>query len=305
MNTLLLKYAIEVDKTGSISKAAENLYMNQPQLSKAIKELEDMMGVAIFNRTSKGVVTTKKGKEFLIMAESVLDKIHEMESLCFGVEKDLLKFEISVPRATYIAKTFAEFVGELTNIEKINIEYIETETKKAIDNVASNDHNLGIIRYQKRYEQFFINILNEKGLKYDVIYEFEYRLLMSAKSPLASYETVPFKKLSEFIQISNGDEKEPYIMGGDTSSVKPPMNKKEIHIYERASQFELLFKVPSTYMWVSPVPKDILMTLGLVEKLCEDNKNTFKDILIYKKGYKLTDTDKLFISMLKSANNPD
>ena len=65
MNTLHLKYAVEVERTRSISKAAENLFMAQPNLSKAIKELEDSLGITIFQRTSKGVVPTQQGAEFL------------------------------------------------------------------------------------------------------------------------------------------------------------------------------------------------------------------------------------------------
>ena len=66
MNIQHLKYALEVEKTASISKAAENLYMNQPHLSKAIRELEESIGISVFNRTSKGVFPTKKGAEFLL-----------------------------------------------------------------------------------------------------------------------------------------------------------------------------------------------------------------------------------------------
>ena len=68
-NILHLKYAVEVEKTGSISKAAENLYIAQPHLSKAIRELEGSLGAAIFNRTSKGVVPTKKGEGFFAICE--------------------------------------------------------------------------------------------------------------------------------------------------------------------------------------------------------------------------------------------
>ena len=64
MNLLHLKYAIEVEKTSSITKAAENLYMGQPNLSKSIKELEDTLGIELFKRTSRGVVPTDKGQEF-------------------------------------------------------------------------------------------------------------------------------------------------------------------------------------------------------------------------------------------------
>lgn len=64
MNTLHFKYSVEVEKTRSITQAADNLYMAQPNLSKAIRELEDTLGITIFERTPKGVVPTKKGAEF-------------------------------------------------------------------------------------------------------------------------------------------------------------------------------------------------------------------------------------------------
>ena len=61
MNLTHLKYAVEVEKTGSITRAADNLFMGQPNLSKAIKELEQQVGIAIFRRTSRGVAPTRKG----------------------------------------------------------------------------------------------------------------------------------------------------------------------------------------------------------------------------------------------------
>lgn len=81
MNLQHLKYAVEVEKTGSITQAAENLYMGQPNLSKAIKELEGTLGVILFKRTSKGVLPTAQGKEFLRYAKSILDQVERMEEL--------------------------------------------------------------------------------------------------------------------------------------------------------------------------------------------------------------------------------
>ena len=73
MNLQYLKYALEVEKMGSISKAADNLYMNQPNLSKAIKELETMIGVPLFERTTKGVSsTTEEGRVFMEYAKNIL-----------------------------------------------------------------------------------------------------------------------------------------------------------------------------------------------------------------------------------------
>ena len=81
MNILHLKYAVEIAKTGSLNKAAENLYMGQPNLSRAIRELETSLGITIFERTSRGMIVTADGEEFLQYARRILAQIDEMESL--------------------------------------------------------------------------------------------------------------------------------------------------------------------------------------------------------------------------------
>ena len=81
MNILYLKYAVEVAKTKSISRAAENLYMGQPNLSRAIKELEESLGITIFARSPQGVKTTPEGEEFLSYAKNILRQIDEVEAV--------------------------------------------------------------------------------------------------------------------------------------------------------------------------------------------------------------------------------
>jgi hypothetical protein len=76
---------------------------------------------------------------------------------------------------------------------------------------------------------------------------------------------------------------------------------KRIYVFERAIQFELLRKNPMTFMWVSPVPQDILERQGLVQKKCAQNKKVYKDILIYQQGYKLSVLDKRFIDELENS----
>ena len=81
MNILHLKYAVEVAKTKSISKAAENLYMGQPNLSRAIKELEESLGIIIFERNTKGITVTPDGEEFLQYARRIISQVEEIEDL--------------------------------------------------------------------------------------------------------------------------------------------------------------------------------------------------------------------------------
>ena len=81
MNLLYLKYAVEVAACGSINKAAEKLYIGQPNLSRAIKELESSLGVTIFGRSSKGMEITPDGEIFLGYAKSILKQVDAVEGL--------------------------------------------------------------------------------------------------------------------------------------------------------------------------------------------------------------------------------
>lgn len=81
MNILHFKYAVEIAKTKSISKAAENLYMGQPNLSRAIKELEENLGITIFNRTTKGISITPEGEQFLQYAKRIIAQVNEVEEI--------------------------------------------------------------------------------------------------------------------------------------------------------------------------------------------------------------------------------
>ena len=110
MNLSYLKYAVEVEKTGSITKAAQNFYMNQPHLSKIIRELERDLGEAIFDRTSRGMIPTKKGEEFLRYARTIMAQEEQIEALCTRNRESALEFRFCGPRATYIACAFTEFL---------------------------------------------------------------------------------------------------------------------------------------------------------------------------------------------------
>ena len=179
MNIAHLKYAVEVEKTASITKAAENLFMGQPNLSRGIKELEETLGVKIFKRTSKGIVPTPQGEEFLGYAKSILAQIEEMESLYKPEKNNKLKFNISVPRASYIADAFSKFVREADMSKEIEFSFKETNAMRAIRNVVQENYGLAIVRYQTIFESFFTNMLRDKGMKSENIWEFEYQLLIS------------------------------------------------------------------------------------------------------------------------------
>ena len=109
MNILHVKYAIEVARLGSLSRAAETLLTAQPNISRSIKELESDLGITIFNRSAKGMELTPEGSEFIRYASEMLKQIDELESFYKKGAPRRQRFSVSVPRACYISEAFAEF----------------------------------------------------------------------------------------------------------------------------------------------------------------------------------------------------
>lgn len=303
MNTLHLKYAIEVERTSSITQAAENLYMGQPSLSKAIKELEDTLGFTIFERTSKGVTPTQKGHKFLSYARNILNQIEKMEELSDTADLDTQNFHISIPRGSYIADAITMFVAELDSKKGINVNIQETNSVQVINNIIDGPYHLGIIRYQTEYENYFMDYLQEKKLRHEIIWEFEYLALMSVHHPLAKKEHLEYKDLKEYTEITHGDTLIPYIMQNGNKAEPRLKSSKRIYVYERCSQYDLLSTIPTTYMWVSPIPKKWLDRYNLVQRKCKTYGQKYKDVLICQKDYKLTELDRRFIDHLSKAKN--
>ena len=302
MNLLYLQYAVEVEKTGSINKAAENLFMGQPNLSRAIKELEASLGITIFTRSSKGMVPTTRGEEFLYYAKKVLSEVDIIENLYKNAEEKKEQFSISVPRTSYIAYAFTEFSKKVGQYGRTELFYKETNALRAIKNILENDYHLGIVRYACKNNSNFKKMFEEKGLVYEPITEFTYRLVMSENHPLSGLDKIRFSDLTPYTEIAHAD---PYVPSLSMAAVKkeelPDNTNHRIFVFERASQFELLSENHRTFMWVAPVPERILQRYGLVQKPCVDNTKKYMDLLIYRKDYVLSQMDKIFITELCEA----
>ncbi len=304
MNTRFFTYAIEIHKTGSITKAAQNLFMAQPNLSKALKELEEQLGYEIFERTSNGMLPTPKGYNFLSHAQIVLEQIEQMEAIGDDEEEDVQQFRISIPRGSYIADAFTEFVSQLDFRNSMEITIHETNSVQAINSVAHEKFNMGIIRYQSIHENYFLDYIRNKHLSYETVWEFEYLAVMSKRHPLAEESTVRADDLFQYIEISHTDLMIPYV---DTRSMERQEKEKEvekhIYVYDRGCQFDLLTRIPSTFMWVSPLPQIYLKQYDLVQRECKIPNNNYKDVLVFRKGYEPSELSEKFKEKLYASQN--
>ena len=293
-----MKYAVEVAKAGSLSKASETLLIAQPNISRSIKELESDLGITIFERSAKGMFLTHDGEVFMNYAKSIISQIEAVEKFYKESTPDKLRFSISVPRASYISEAFAQFSKRI-NSSSCEVFYNETNSRRAIENILNNDYGLGIIRYAANHDESFKTMLEEKGLNYELVTQFTYQLIMSKSHPLAERESISLNDLKEYIEIAHAD---PYVPSLTLSKVlkeeQATGGDRKIYVFERASQFELLSENNETFMWISPVPTKMLERYNLIQRPCAENERLYKDMLIYRNGYTLSPLDKEFITIL-------
>lgn len=299
MNLSYLKYAVEVEKTGSITKAAQNFYMNQPHLSKIIRELERDLGCAIFDRTSRGMVPTKRGEEFLRYARAILVQEEQIEALCVKNSERALEISLSVPRATYISYAFTDFLKGMKAFPSVSLGYMETNTRDTIRGVSAKTFDLGIIRYQSLYESYYMKMLQDENLDWKELWEFSCNVLMSPDHPLAQKDRLTYLDFSDCMEIVQGDIQNPsFTFETQDASATGGNSRRTISIYDRGSQFEILRQIPGAYMWASPVPLCCLESTGCIQRPCSYPGNVHKDVLIYRSGYRFSKEESEFLQCL-------
>lgn len=293
-----MKYAVEVARVGSLNRAAQNLLLAQPNLSRSIKELESEMGIRIFERSARGMILTPDGEEFIGYAKEILNHIDRIDKMYKTGAIKKQRFSISVPHARYISEAFAEFSKNISD-GYADYFFSETDCRSTINNILYSDYKLGMIRYAACYDRYFKAFLDEKEISSELVAEFTHKLIFSRENSLSQKENITFSDLSEHIRIVNSD---PFVPTLSASKVKreelSDNSRQSIYISERGSQYDLLIKNNRTYIWSSPISEDTLEKFGLIQRDCDDNARVYKDILIYKNGYKFTDLDKNFITEL-------
>lgn len=281
MNTQQLRCAIEVWRCGSISKAAERLYMNQPNLSRLIKGLEEEFNITLFSRTASGVEITHEGEAFLTEAERVVTSTDEFERAFKSGAGERLMFRVAVPRASYLASAFSAAVARCGSMG-LDITYKESNNQDIINCVAALGYDMGVIRMPVGFGAAYKKQLADKQLKYQEILTFRFVAVMSRGHKLSGRKSVKLSELAEHTALVHGDNYSVNFSDKRTDQLyKTQLYSKTITLFERGSQYDFLRNIPDTFMLVSPLPKEVLEANSLVEVPLEgDDMGLFEDVLI-------------------------
>ena len=196
-----LRYAIGIAKVGSFNKAAENLFISQPSLTAAIRDLEEEIGIVIFNRTSRGVSLTVEGEEFIAQASQLYHHYETvLERYSDGVHQKK-KFAVSTQHYSFAIKSFVEMVKKF-NIDEYNFAIRETKTKEVIDDVAGLKSEIGILYLSDFNRKYITYLLKERELEFHHLIDCKAYAYMWKNHPLASRKSVNLKDLSDYPCLS-------------------------------------------------------------------------------------------------------
>ncbi|HHU50406.1 MAG TPA: LysR family transcriptional regulator, partial [Firmicutes bacterium] len=192
-----LKYIIKIVECGSITEAAKQLFITQPSLSAAVKELEKELGIEIFNRTTKGVSLTIDGTEFLSYARQIIEQTELMEERYMGKKPTKRLCSISTQHYAFAVNAFVELLLDL-NVEEYEFTLRETRTYEIIEDVKNFRSEIGIIYFSDFNEKVLNKLLKENHLVFNVLFEASPHVFVSTKHPLAKNASVTLEDLDNY-----------------------------------------------------------------------------------------------------------
>ncbi len=300
MHTTQLKYALEVEKTGSITAAAQSLYLSQPNLTKSIRALEDEVNIQIFQRTPKGMIPTREGKEFLSNARVIYEQISNFDAKYTSTRAGGVNMTMCIPRATYLSLAITDFLNTIVDEEKISVSIKECSPLTTIKSVTSGEAHIGVVRYFTKHEEYLFEVLDRRGIAHEHLLEFEPKVVMSRNHPLADKDEILLSDLEDYTELIQGDNEEMRRENGvsEVSALKG-IQEKKIYLYGRGSQGDILTNVRGTYMWVSNMPERVLRAGNLVIRDCPDQNRIARDALIYREGHMFNDYENTLCRCMK------
>lgn len=201
MTLTQLKYAVTVAGEQSMNSAAKKLFVSQPSLSNAIRELESEIGIEIFRRTNRGIVVTLEGEEFIGYARQVTEQCELMETKYVTKEKIKRKFGVSMQHYTFAVNAFVEMVKQF-GMEKYEFAVRETKTYEIIEDVKNFKSEIGILYVNDFNRKVLYKLFNEYELEFHELLCCSIYVYLWKGHPLAKQQEITMKELEEYPCLS-------------------------------------------------------------------------------------------------------
>ena len=256
-----LKYAVTVAECGTISAAAEKLFISQPSLTTAVRELESEMGVTIFSRTNRGVIVSREGEEFLGYARQILSQAQLLQERFSGREQGEKRFAVSSQHFNFTVLAFSRLVQNFRG-PRYSFHFRETTTYEVLEDVSQLRSEVGILALNEDNERFLRRMFGKLGLEFTELKRVQAELFVSAEHPLAGRRFVTVEDVSPYpcITFEQGEHNGQFFFEG--LSAVAAQSHKTICVRERATEYQLLRALNgfspdvgvSAMYWIYPAP---------------------------------------------------
>ncbi len=296
MTILQLKYVIAIDEECSMRKAADRLYVSQPGLSSAVRDLEKEIGIQIFERVHNGVVTTAAGASFIAYARNAVEQFEKVEDKYLNGNSEKATFAVSMQHYTVAVNAFIDTVREY-DLPEYQFSIRETQTSEVIEDVKTLKSEVGVIALSDFNKNTFKKIFADASLEFHELFSRDTYVYMSKDHPLASSKELSLDDMSEYpcMVFDQGENTSFYYREEALATYD---YKKVISTNERATSIELMhglngYAVGAAMLSDSQSGSDIVAV-----KLKEEDPLTFG--YITRKGAELSDMAKSFVERLSA-----
>lgn len=233
-----LHYIVKIVETGSMNEAAKQLFITQPSLSNAVRDLEREMGIEIFIRNPKGITLTKDGVEFLSYARQILEQTALLEERYKSKNTNRELFSVSSQHYAFVVNAFVSLL-EGTDMSRYELFLRETRTYEIIDDVKNFRSEIGVLFLNSYNHDVLTKMFDDNHLTYTNLFRTRPHIFVSKNNPLASKKLVTMEDLEEFPYLSydQGIHNSFYFSEEIFSQIR---HKKSIVVSDRATLFNLL-----------------------------------------------------------------
>lgn len=237
MTLMQLHYVITITATGSLNKAAEQLYVSQPALTSSIKELEKELGIIIFNRSGKGVTLTNDGAEFLQYAKQIYSQ-YETVLEKYGSGDVKKKFAVSTQHYSFAVKAFVEMIKAI-GTTSYEFAIRETRTREIIQDVSTLRSEIGVLYLDDFNRKAIQKLLQSSGLEFHPLIDCKPYVYLWRGHPLAQQPEISFSQLAGYpcLSFEQGDNSSFYFAEEILSTSEYPCT---IKANDRATMLNLM-----------------------------------------------------------------
>ena len=232
-----LRYIVTIAEKGTISEAAQALFISQPSLTNALKELENELQITIFHRTNKGIIISNEGDEFLSYARQVLQQMNLLEEKYLTSKQHKQKFSVSTQHYSFAVNAFVDLINDYGN-KSFDFTLRETQTYEIIEDVSRMKSEVGILYLSNENEKILKRIIYQNNLQFDELLIAKPHVFISSVHPLAYKESVKLDDLTDYpyLCFEQGDYNSFYFSEEILSTVE---KEQQIKVRDRATLFNL------------------------------------------------------------------